>query len=675
MDRQELAIIESLKAANVLHQKGLTDQAIETLVNCIKISPYEKDIYYELVRIFIETKRFPDAWAVIGTMPDDVRSHLKGLECAGLVHEGMDNNDQADQFANRILAIDNNHSVALNLKGILAQKQGDNGVAEDYFLKAILADSGNGEAYINLGLLYWAKEGKKEHALGCIKQGFLLTPAVPDVSSIYYSASRSLGMFGPAETDFNEASKRYPYNKNLAFLCIDVLLQQSKFEEALRKIEDVLEMFGLDDNILNSALNIRRNIGPLRTDPSGTMPTLSLCMIVKNEEKYLLQCLKSVRDVVDEIIVVDTGSTDKTKAIAEIFGAKLYDFPWTGDFSAARNYSLKQATGRWILILDADEVVSPQDHPKIKAIICGNSSTACAYSIATRNYQSMVGTLGWVKNSGEYPEEAGTGWINSEKVRLFQRNNKVFFVYPVHELLEYSLKKEGIPVCSGNIIIHHYGMMDDEKKRQKGIDYYLLGKMKHENNPTNMKYTFELARQAYLLEKNEETVDLLNKLLSLGNMSLNPSCYVDICPLTNGAPLLEIYTMLAASYLKLYRFDDALKSVRIAIKYNKNIPAVVFLFAHCEIIAGSPDNALRELQKAFRISPNYPPILVMMAIAFYLKGHRDKADDYMLLLQHENDDMTYLFNDVTAELESYGKKDDACRIVLSIEKFFKAQGR
>jgi len=508
-NRQELEIIESLKAADVMHQKGLTDKAIETLVNCIRINPDDKKIYYELVRIFIETKRFSDAWAVLETMPDHAKNHLKGLECAGYTHEGMGNHGQADHCANRMLAIHEKHPAALNLKGMLAQKQGDNGTAEDYYLKAILANSDYGEAYINLGLLYWEK-GIKEHALGCIKQGFVLTPAIPDVSSIYYSASRSLGMFGPAETDFNEALKRYPYNKNLAFLCIDVLLQQSKFEEALRKIEDVLDMFGLDDNVLNSALSVRRTIGPLQADPSGAAPALSLCMIVKNEEKYLLQCLKSVRDIVDEIIVVDTGSSDKTKAIAEIFGAKLFDFPWTGDFSAARNYSLKQATGRWILILDADEVISPKDHPKIQAIISGNSSSASAYSIATRNYQPMTGTLGWVKNSGEYPEEAGTGWTKSDKVRLFIRNDRVYFIDPVHELLEYSLKREGIPICSCGVLIHHYGMMDNEKKQQKGVDYYHLGKTTSHQPAISMQQTQQSIQDALKLHDSGNHSTALN---------------------------------------------------------------------------------------------------------------------------------------------------------------------
>src|SRR3989344_364212 len=92
---------------------------------------------------------------------------------------------------------------------------------------------------------------------------------------------------------------------------------------------------------------------PPTLNPSTS--TLSLCMITKNEEQFLEQCLNSVKELVDEIIIVDTGSTDKTTEIAGKFTDKIYDFKWCDDFSAARNESLKHATKNWILVLDADE--------------------------------------------------------------------------------------------------------------------------------------------------------------------------------------------------------------------------------------------------------------------------------------------------------------------------------
>ncbi|MEJ2052223.1 MAG: glycosyltransferase family 2 protein, partial [Calditrichota bacterium] len=81
------------------------------------------------------------------------------------------------------------------------------------------------------------------------------------------------------------------------------------------------------------------------------LPTISACMMVKNEEEMLPNCLESIKDVVDELIVVDTGSTDKTIEIAESYGAKIYHHPWENDFSKHRNQSISYATGDWFLII------------------------------------------------------------------------------------------------------------------------------------------------------------------------------------------------------------------------------------------------------------------------------------------------------------------------------------
>ena len=96
---------------------------------------------------------------------------------------------------------------------------------------------------------------------------------------------------------------------------------------------------------------------------------ISLCMIVKNEEAALPGCLSSVRDVVDEMVVLDTGSTDRTPEVAKEFGAKVYDFEWSNDFAVARNESLKYVHGDWILVLDADEALVPEIVPQLKQAI------------------------------------------------------------------------------------------------------------------------------------------------------------------------------------------------------------------------------------------------------------------------------------------------------------------
>ncbi len=93
--------------------------------------------------------------------------------------------------------------------------------------------------------------------------------------------------------------------------------------------------------------------------------TISLCMIVKNEEATIERCLRSVEQIVDEIIIVDTGSTDKTKELVKQFTDNIYDFEWIDDFSAARNYAFSKATQEYILWLDADDVILDQDCQKL----------------------------------------------------------------------------------------------------------------------------------------------------------------------------------------------------------------------------------------------------------------------------------------------------------------------
>ena len=220
-------------------------------------------------------------------------------------------------------------------------------------------------------------------------------------------------------------------------------------------------------------------------------------MIAKNEEKFLPDCLNSVKDLVDEIIIVDTGSTDRTVEIAKSFGAKVFHVHWDNDFSKPRNKSLEQATKDWILFLDLDEIIAKEDFEKIKSAIKTKNS---AYSMKTRNYihekKPFLQSFSSDDIYSDYNKGMRFFWY-STKVRLFPNNKKIKFVGVVHEMVEKSLKKEGFQIKPLDVPIHHYNQLDKEKSREKRFFYLNISKKKLECEPKNPKAYLELGREYF----------------------------------------------------------------------------------------------------------------------------------------------------------------------------------
>lgn len=171
------------------------------------------------------------------------------------------------------------------------------------------------------------------------------------------------------------------------------------------------------------------------------MPTISLCMIVKNEEEMLENCLKSAANICDEIIIVDTGSEDDTKKIARKFTDKIYDFEWIDDFSAARNYSYSLATKEYILLLDADDVLLPEDQKKLKELKKNLSSDI---DVVTFNYVMTT-------------DSNGKPTFHFRQPRLVKRSKGYKWIGPVHEYLAAYGK-----TLNTDIAIHH-------KKQEKKV--------------------------------------------------------------------------------------------------------------------------------------------------------------------------------------------------------------
>ena len=169
-------------------------------------------------------------------------------------------------------------------------------------------------------------------------------------------------------------------------------------------------------------------------------------MIVKNEEAFLAQCLDSVKDCVDEMIIVDTGSTDRTVEIAESYGARIYHHPWENDYSKHRNQSLSYATGDWILLLDADEELFAEDGQKVRHAVRENKV----------DYYNC-----------QFHDTMKDGSVNGvfNLVRLFRNNRGMSFTQKVHEQLQ--IRGKG---AFSAIRLRHYGYdLSPEKMEAKHI--------------------------------------------------------------------------------------------------------------------------------------------------------------------------------------------------------------
>lgn len=165
-------------------------------------------------------------------------------------------------------------------------------------------------------------------------------------------------------------------------------------------------------------------------------------MIVRNEERFIEECLLSIKEVVDEVVIVDTGSTDRTMEIALQYGAKVYDFPWTGDFAAARNRALEHSGGEWILYIDADERLRPADKSYVRDIL------------------SDRGKAGYTVRF--YPI---VGYTFYREYRIFRNDPRIRFEGVIHESMLSPLKtfekEEGLTIGEADLTIDHVGYEGD----------------------------------------------------------------------------------------------------------------------------------------------------------------------------------------------------------------------
>ena len=189
--------------------------------------------------------------------------------------------------------------------------------------------------------------------------------------------------------------------------------------------------------------------------------TLSVCLIVRDEAQLLERAISSIKAIADEIILVDTGSDDGSKKIAASLGARVYDFPWSDDFAAARNYAVSKASCDYIFMLDGDEYIPPfffTELQTLKKLFPLNAP--CAFSVPIGSYFNKTDWLFVVRESGNFRVEISS-------VRIFPRLPQIQYRGQIMERIEPALTEQGIPIRS---IKHDYfQIVHDHRNRKERI--------------------------------------------------------------------------------------------------------------------------------------------------------------------------------------------------------------
>ena len=250
---------------------------------------------------------------------------------------------------------------------------------------------------------------------------------------------------------------------------------------------------------------------------NGNYGTISVCMIAKNEEKRLARCLKSIQGLADEVILVDTGSTDKTIEIAKSFGCKIFLHLWQSDFALARNEASSHASCDWCFSIDPDEIIFQRDHDKIRALT--RKGYFQGFLFHTRNYTKNPRMQSLIPARGEYSCEKGyVGYTQSTKTRLWRNGIDLKWIGVWHELLDYDIAKRGLRSITVSIPVHHFEHEFSQKSYAAKKWFYLrLAEKKVRQNPDDGKAWWELAIAEHILKLYARAIRSMKRALKTAN--------------------------------------------------------------------------------------------------------------------------------------------------------------
>lgn len=300
---------------------------------------------------------------------------------------------------------------------------------------------------------------------------------------------------------------------------------------------------------------------PKPTAPKISPPKISLCLITRDEEDFIAGCLESVAGVADEIIVVDTGSVDRTVEIARYFGAEIIEFAWVDDFAAARNVALDHARGEFVLTLDADERLSPGCHGALRELIQADDPAQ-----PTLYLPLIVNVDGEGRHLGA-----------DHMARLWRHQPWIRFEGRIHEQAVATGGQRLRMWFEDRVQIIHHGydpaVMASKGKHQRNLD---LLQVEMQARPDDPQIWFHLARQYYAVGENAAALPLFQKVIAHGgavNHALSAALFATECLRSEGQPQVAL--------------DQALPVLKAHPEYG----ALAFVAGQAALEAGRPVQA------------------------------------------------------------------------------------
>ncbi|HBY20882.1 MAG TPA: hypothetical protein DEG71_07725 [Clostridiales bacterium] len=352
------------------------------------------------------------------------------------------------------------------------------------------------------------------------------------------------------------------------------------------------------------------------------MITISLCMIVRNEEDTLGRCLESVKDIVNEIIIVDTGSNDRTKEITKEYTDKLYDFEWVDDFSAARNYSFSKATMDYILWLDADDVLLEEDRTKLKQL--------------KENIETSVDTV-MMKYNYAF-DEFGNVSLCFYRERLVKTSKKPEWHDPIHEFIGVNGNTVNVDIC-----VTHKRVHNNSDRNLK-----IFEKMISEGRKLSVRNLFYYAKELYNNDRFDDAIDYFNQFLDSGvgwsEDNINACYHLAICYGARRNKQDRLKTLLKSFEYELPRAEMCCQLGNYYVE-EENYHKAIFWYDLATKLKKPIDNWGFILEDCWGYIPN-----LQLCVCYYKIGNIDESIKY---------------NDIAGEYKPKSSK------VIFNKKFFK----